>query len=71
MKIKLEASGPPDGCNTPDRLNQFIKEELEIFGITVDPDNMKYNACLRTLAKICLNSLWVVFPYVTSSLVLL
>ena len=58
MKIKLEASGPPDGCNTPDRLNQFIKEELEIFGITVDPDNMKYNACLRTLAKICLNSLW-------------
>ena len=58
MKIKLEASGPPDGCDTSEKLDQFIKEEFDLFGINIDVSNMKYNAALRTLAKICLNSLW-------------
>ena len=58
MKIKLEASGPPNGYDTPEKLAQFIKEELDKFGIEIDLINMKYNAALRTLAKICLNSLW-------------
>ena len=58
MKVKLEASGSPDGYNTPEKLAQFIKEEFELFGIEIDLSNIKYNAALRTLAKICLNSLW-------------
>ena len=58
MKIKLEASGPSDGYDTPEKLDQFINEEFELFGIKVDLSNMQYNAALRTLAKICLNSLW-------------
>ena len=58
MKIKLEASGTPDGYNTPEKLAQFSKEEFDNFGIEINPANMKYNAALCTLAKICLNSLW-------------
>ena len=44
MKIKLEASGSPDGYDTPEKLDQFIKEEFELFGIKVDVSNMQYNA---------------------------
>ena len=58
MKIKLEASKPLDGYNTPEKLARFIKEEFELFGIKVDVSNMQYKAALRTLAKIFLNSLW-------------
>ena len=58
MKLKLEASGKPDGYDTPEKLARFIKEESELFGIEIDVNNIKYNAVLRTLAKICLNSIW-------------
>ena len=39
MKIKLEASGPPNGYDTPEKLDQFIREEFELFGINVDLSN--------------------------------
>lgn len=58
MKVKLEASGPPEGYDSAEKLDQFVREEFELFGIKIDVNNMKYNAALRTLAKICLNSLW-------------
>ena len=48
MKIKLEASGPPDGYNTLEKLAQFITEELDNFGIEIEAASIKYNAALRT-----------------------
>ena len=39
MKIKLEASGPPNGYDTPEKLDQFIRGEFELFGINVDLSN--------------------------------
>ena len=41
MKIKLEATGPPDEYDTPEKLDQFITEEIELFGIKVDVSNMQ------------------------------
>jgi hypothetical protein len=58
MKIKIEASGYPDGITTPEQQQQYIEECKEKFNIDIDQNNVKYNAALRTLAKICLNSLW-------------
>lgn len=49
MKFKFEASGTPDGYDTPEKLAQFIEEELDNFGIEISLTNMKYNAALRTL----------------------
>lgn len=48
MKFKFEASGTPDGYDTPEKLAQFIEEELDNFGIEISLTNMKYNAALRT-----------------------
>ena len=58
FKIKLEASGFDKDIDTPEKQEKFLQECKEIFGIKVDKANMNYNAALRTLAKICLNSLW-------------
>ncbi|GAV06102.1 hypothetical protein RvY_16134 [Ramazzottius varieornatus] len=51
-KIKTEASGYPDDCETLQRL--FVEHE----GIQFDRDNIKLNPGLRALAKLCLNSFW-------------
>ena len=58
FKIKLEASGFDNDIDTEEKQEQFLQECEKIFGIKVDKANMNYNAALRTLAKICLNSLW-------------
>ena len=58
FKIKLEASGFEKEFDTLEKQDQFLIECLELFGVKVDRENMKFNAALRTLAKICLNSLW-------------
>ena len=58
FKIKLEASGFEKEFNTEEKQDIFLKECLELFGVEVEKGNMIYNAALRTLAKICLNSLW-------------
>jgi len=57
-KIKLESSGFPEGINTPELQQQFILECKTIFGIDIDVNNMRPNPAMRTLSKICLNSLW-------------
>ena len=58
FKIKLEASGFDSEFDTEEKQNLFLKECFELFAVEVEKGNMKYNAALRTLAKICLNSLW-------------
>jgi hypothetical protein len=56
-KIKLEASGFPDRFNTLELQQQFIDETVKKFVIYINKNNMKSNPAMRTLAKLCLNSL--------------
>ena len=58
FKIKLEASGFDSEFDTEEKQEKFLAECNEIFGIQVKKEDMKYNAALRTLAKICLNIYW-------------
>jgi hypothetical protein len=58
LKIKIEASGYPNGVVTEDQKTQYIKEILLAEGIELDRDQIKKNPALRTLAKLFLNSLY-------------
>ena len=48
-KIKLEASGYSKNC---------VNDILQNQGIQLDPTKIVYNAGLRALAKLMLNSFW-------------
>ena len=58
FKIKLKASGFDKEFDTIKKQDQFLNECEELFGIKVKREDVQFNAALRTLAKICLNSLW-------------
>jgi len=58
LKLKTEASGYPSWCNTDADKEEFIKQFYEKEGISLDKDNIKYNAGLRLIAKAFLNNFW-------------
>ena len=58
LKIKQEASGYPKDCVTDEQKQRYIDEYYEHEGIRLDPEKIKYNPGLRSLAKLMLNSLW-------------
>jgi hypothetical protein len=58
LKIKQEASGFPDGCETPEQQQDYIQEILQREGIQMDPANIEKNPVRRTIAKLFLNCLW-------------
>jgi hypothetical protein len=58
LKIKQEASGFPDGCETPEQQQEYIQEILLREGIQMDPTNIQKNPVRRTIAKLFLNCLW-------------
>ena len=58
LKIKQEASGKPDWVKTESDLEKYIKDYEEQQGIKLDKEKIEYNAGLRAIAKLCLNSLW-------------
>ena len=58
MALKVQASGWPDGCDTPEKREEFIKNVKKYDGIVIDPEKMERNPALRTLAKLILNSFW-------------
>jgi hypothetical protein len=58
LKIKIEASGYPPGIVSEEDKTRYIKEILDTEGIELDRDQIVYNAALRTLAKLFLNSLY-------------
>jgi hypothetical protein len=53
LKGKVQASGLPHGD-----IAEFIDEHKRRFGFTLDATKMERNEGLRSLYKICLNSLW-------------
>ena len=58
LKLKTEASGWPQSCETPEQKQAFVNKFQEREGVNLDPDNIKKNPGLRSLAKLCLNSFW-------------
>jgi hypothetical protein len=58
FKQKTEASGYPPERVTEDEKNEYIRNFERTEGIRLKKDNIKLNAGLRSVAKLCLNSLW-------------
>ena len=58
LKIKQEASGRPSHVKTEQDLEENIRLYEEKEGIRLDPDNIEFNAGLRNLGKLLLNSFW-------------
>ena len=58
LKIKQSASGKPDWVNTQQDLEKYILMYEQREGIHLDPDDIEFNAGLRSLAKLLLNSFW-------------
>ena len=64
MKIKLESK--KDDFKTKEEEANFklkIKKSLNI-----DIEKFEFNAGLRSISKLCLNSLWGKFQYVTNTI---
>lgn len=58
LKIKTSASGFPAWCKTDEDKDRFIESFHEKEGILLEKDLIEKNPGLRSLAKLCLNSLW-------------
>ena len=58
LKIKQEASGPPEWVKSESDLTKYIEMYEEREGIRLDPSKIQHNAGLRSLAKLLLNSFW-------------
>ncbi|XP_055344931.1 uncharacterized protein LOC129592829 [Paramacrobiotus metropolitanus] len=58
LKVKMEASGWPNWCNTPEKRAAFVQLVKEREGIDLDPDAMNFDAGQKTAAKVALNGLW-------------
>ena len=56
LKIKQEASGWPSWCRTEEDKRQYVREYQEKESIKLDPEKIKKNPGLRSLAKLMLNS---------------
>ena len=56
MKIKMEASGYPVGCTTPQEKTAFIERVRAHERISLSYDDIVYNAGRRTVTKLCLNN---------------
>ncbi|KAL3113861.1 hypothetical protein niasHT_017457 [Heterodera trifolii] len=60
IKLKVEASGFPDGANTVEQQQQFADEYRRIYNVNLDLENVRRNPGLRFISKLMLNSLWLV-----------
>lgn len=57
-KLKMEATGWPDWVKTETDKSTFICNYYQKTGVKLDRDNMRKNPGLRSVAKLCMNSLW-------------
>ncbi|XP_074645914.1 uncharacterized protein LOC141902174 [Tubulanus polymorphus] len=58
LKVKTEASGWPSPDMTRAEKDQFLSDYFEREGIRLEENNIKKAKGMRTVAKICLNSMW-------------
>ena len=55
---KTMASGYPSDCITDRDKDQYVRKLGFTEGISMNKNAIQYNAGLRSVAKLCLNSLW-------------
>lgn len=55
MQLKIEASGYPDHVTTDAQKEHFVRENERVYGIKLDPQNIRKNKAKRQIAKLCLN----------------
>lgn len=59
FKLKTEASGYPPGCDVDEEAkDEYIAEFERVEGIRLSKDRISVNPSLRSVAKLCLVSLW-------------
>ena len=59
FKLKTEASGYPTGCDIDDEAkDRFIAEFERVENIRLEKQRIRVNPSLRSVAKLCLGSLW-------------
>ena len=58
LKLKQQASGWPDWCQSPSDKSRYIQSYFEREGVKLEADKIEKNPGLRALAKLCLNSFW-------------
>ena len=58
LKIKQQASGWPEWCVDEETKERYIQKYKETEGIELDRNDIEYNAGLRYIAKLCLNTTW-------------
>ncbi|XP_074645851.1 uncharacterized protein LOC141902110 [Tubulanus polymorphus] len=58
LKVKTEASGWPAKDMSREQKDKFISDYLEREGIQLEEDKIKKAKGMRTVAKLCLNSMW-------------
>jgi hypothetical protein len=51
LKIKQEAYGFPDECQTPEQQQQYIQDILQREGILMNPADIQKNPVRRTIAN--------------------
>ena len=58
LKVKQESSGWPKGVESEEDKDNYIKQYFEHEGIKLNKKNIEVNPGLRTVSKLCLNTLW-------------
>lgn len=58
LKYKQESSGFPDWVQSDQDKLKYIEQYYNHEGIQLDLDNIRRNEALRSLSKLCLNSMW-------------
>ena len=58
LKYKQEASGYPEDVTSDQQKDDYISNYFEKEGVQLDKNNIKYNAGLRSVMKLMLNSFW-------------
>ncbi|XP_052128682.1 uncharacterized protein LOC127750612 [Frankliniella occidentalis] len=66
MALKLQASGWPAGCDTPEQKQKYIDDVRKYDGVVIDPAEVDKRPALRQLSKLLLNSFWGKFGEKTS-----
>ena len=58
LKIKVESSGWPEGCESVESKKRYIDEYKQREGIQLDENKISKNSGLRSIGKLCVNSFW-------------
>ena len=58
FKLTTEASSYPPGCDTEEAKDRYVAKFERVEGIKLDKESISVNPSLRSVAKLCLVSLW-------------